>query len=293
MIPMKKLIFKHVVVSLMLVMSVFRAFANEKEENSLLWKISGNGLKENSYLFGTIHIICKEQFYMNDKIEKALESSKVLAMELNMADPNLMTEMQQLSVNPGFDNIKDEFSSEQAAALDKLLKDSYGAGLDQLGILKPMVLSSMVMLKMLPCTEQSSYEMFFTEKAKSQDKPVKGLETVAFQMGVFDQIPQKLQIDELGKMVVNQEGMEEFEKLVGAYLDQDVDKLYELISENEMFQEYGDLLLENRNKNWIPKIEEMVKEQATFIAVGSGHLGSETGVINLLRKAGYTVEAVN
>ncbi len=288
----KKFTLKNVLTTIMLVMFVFQAFANEKEEKSLLWKISGNGLKESSYLFGTIHMICKDQFYMDERIEKALTSSKVLAMELNMADPNLMAEMQQLSVNPGFANIKGEFSAEQAAALDKFLTDSYGAGLDQLGVLKPMVLSSMVLIKMLPCTEQSSYEMFFTEKAKSQEKPVKGLETVAFQMGIFDEIPKKLQIDELGKMVTDPEGMEEFDKLVGAYLEQDIDKLFGLIAENEMFQDYGDLLLENRNKNWIPKIEEMVKTQSTFIAVGSGHLGSETGVIQLLRDAGYTVEAV-
>jgi uncharacterized protein YbaP (TraB family) len=288
----KKFTLKNVLTTIMLVMFVFQAFAYEKEEKSLLWKISGNGLKESSYLFGTIHMICKDQFYMDERIEKALASSKVLAMELNMADPNLMAEMQQLSVNPGFANIKGEFSAEQAAALDKFLTDSYGAGLDQLGVLKPMVLSSMVLIKMLPCTEQSSYEMFFTEKAKSQEKPVKGLETVAFQMGIFDEIPKKLQIDELGKMVTDPEGMEEFDKLVGAYLEQDIDKLFGLIAENEMFQDYGDLLLENRNKNWIPKIEEMVKTQSTFIAVGSGHLGSETGVIQLLRDAGYTVEAV-
>jgi uncharacterized protein YbaP (TraB family) len=289
---MLKISLKNVLTTLMLVMFVFLAFAGEKEEKSLLWKISGNGLKENSYLFGTIHMICKDQFYMDERIENALASSKVLAMELNMADPNLMAEMQKLSVNPGFANIKGEFSAEQASALDKFLTTSYGAGLDQLGILKPFVLSSMVLVKMLPCTEQSSYELFLTEKAKEQSKTVKGLETVAFQMGVFDQIPQKLQIDELGKMVTNPEGMEEFDKLVGAYLDQDLDRLYDLITENDMFREYGNLLLEDRNKNWIPKIEEMVKEQTTFIAVGSGHLGSETGVIALLRKAGYTVEAV-
>jgi uncharacterized protein len=289
---MKNLSLKNVFSTLMLFMLVVQAIALEKEEKSLLWKISGNGLKETSYLFGTIHMICKDQFYMDEQIEKALTSSKVLAMELNMADPNLMTEMQQLSVNPGFANIKGEFSTEQADALNKFLTASYGAGLDQLGILKPFVLSSMVLVKMLPCTEQSSYEIFLTEKAKEQSKTVKGLETVAFQMGIFDHIPQKLQIDELGKMVTDPEGMDEFHKLVGAYLEKDIDKLYDLITENDMFREYGNLLLEDRNKNWIPKIEEMVKEQATFIAVGSGHLGSETGVIALLRKAGYTIEAV-
>ena len=289
---MKKFSFKSVLATAMMVILVFQAFANDKEEKSLLWKISGNGLEESSYLFGTIHMICKDKFYMDEKIENALASSKVLAMELNMTDPNLMAEMQQLSVNPGFANIKGEFTPEQASSLDKFLTESYGAGLDQLGILKPFVLSSMVLVKMLPCTEQSSYEMFFTEKAKTQEKTVKGLETVAFQMGVFDKIPQKLQIEELGKMMTNPDSMEEFDKLVGAYLQQDTEKLYDIITDNEMFKEYGDLLLEDRNKNWIPKIEEMVKEQSTFIAVGSGHLGSETGVIALLRKAGYTVEAV-
>jgi uncharacterized protein YbaP (TraB family) len=289
---MKKFSFKTVLATVMMVMLVFQAFANDKEEKSLLWKISGNGLTESSYLFGTIHMICKDKFYMDEKIENALASSKVLAMELNMADPNLMTEMQQLSVNPGFTNIKGEFTPEQATSLDKFLTESYGAGLDQLGILKPFVLSSMVLIKMLPCQEQSSYEMFFTEKAKTQEKTVKGLETVAFQMGVFDKIPQKLQIDELGNMVTNPDSMEEFDKLVGAYLEQDTEKLYSIITESEMFRDYGNLLLEERNKNWIPKIEEMVKEQSTFIAVGSGHLGSETGVIQLLRDAGYTIEAV-
>jgi uncharacterized protein YbaP (TraB family) len=196
---MKNLSLKNVFATLILLLLVVQAFAGEKEEKSLLWKISGNGLKESSYLFGTIHMICKDQFYMDESIENALASSKVLAMELNMADPNLMAEMQQLSVNPGFANIKGEFSPEQASALDKFLTTSYGAGLDQLGILKPFVLSSMVLIKMLPCAEQSSYEIFLTEKAKEQSKVVKGLESVAFQMGVFDQIPQKLQIDELGR----------------------------------------------------------------------------------------------
>ena len=92
---MLKISLKNVLTTLLLVLLVFQAFAGEKEEKSLLWKISGNGLKENSYLFGTIHMICKDQFYMDERIENALASSKVLAMELNMADPNLMAEMQQ------------------------------------------------------------------------------------------------------------------------------------------------------------------------------------------------------
>lgn len=261
-------------------------------DNSLLWRISGKGLKQDSYLFGTIHVICEEQFWMEPKVEKALESSQVLAMEIDMSDPNLMSEMQQLSINPGFKNIKGEFSTEQAAALSAFLTQHYGAGLDQLGILKPFVLSSMVMVKMLPCEQQSSYEVFFTEQAKPQGKKFVGLETAAFQIGIFDEIPQKIQLDDLAKMVTDSEGLDELNQLVETYLAQDLQKMYQLITDNEMFQQYGDLLLKKRNENWIPKIEELIKNQSAFIAVGAGHLPSDSGVIQLLRNAGYKVEAV-
>ncbi|WP_373520989.1 TraB/GumN family protein [Aquiflexum sp.] len=284
---------KHLIVTLFLVMLVFPVVANDGDENSLLWKISGKGLEKESYLFGTIHIICQDQFFMDERIENALESTQKIALELNMMDPNMMAEMQQLSINEGFKNIKGEFTGDQAVALDEFLIKSYGAGLDQLGVLKPFVLSSMVMIKRLPCEEQSSYEMYFVEKAKDRKMEMVGLESFAFQVGIFDEIPQKMQIDDLAKLVTEDEGMEEFESLVAAYLEEDIEGLYEMITENEMFKEYGNLLLADRNANWIPIIEELIHQQPTFIAVGSGHLASETGVIALLRKAGYTVEAVN
>lgn len=283
---------KSLFATIILFLLVSPVFANDIEEKSLLWKISGNGLEMESYLFGTIHIICQDRFFMDERIENALLSTEKIALELNMMDPNMMAEMQQLSVNKDFQNIKSDLSADQADALDKFLTKSYGAGLDQLGILKPFVLSSMVMLKMLPCEEQSSYEMFFVDKAKEQQMEMVGLETVAFQVGIFDEIPQKIQIEDLAKLVTDDAGMKEFESLVDAYLEEDIDELYSLIADNEMFKEYGELLLAGRNSNWIPVIEELIHQQPTFIAVGSGHLASESGVIALLRNAGYTVEAV-
>ncbi|SMD45714.1 hypothetical protein SAMN00777080_4375 [Aquiflexum balticum DSM 16537] len=283
---------KSLIATIILFLLVLPVIANDVDEKSLLWKISGKGLKKESYLFGTIHIICQDQFFMDERIENALESTQKIALELNMMDPNMMKEMQQLSVNKDFKNIKGDLTADQAAALDEFLTKSYGAGLDQLGILKPFVLSSMVMLKMLPCEQQSSYEMFFVEKAKDRQLEMVGLESVAFQVGIFDEIPQKIQIEDLAKLVTDDEGMEEFESLVAAYLEEDIEELYSLIADNDMFKEYGDLLLADRNANWIPVIEELIHQQPTFIAVGSGHLASESGVIALLRKAGYTVEAV-
>jgi uncharacterized protein len=264
--------------------------ATENEEKSLLWKISGNGLEQESYLFGTIHLICQDQFKMDDRILNALGKSKKIALEIDMSDQNMMMEMQKLSVNADFKNIKDEFDPKQSEAVDEFLKSKYGTGLDQLGVLKPFVLSTMIITKLLPCEEISSYEMFFLQNSQEGNMPMTGLETIEDQVKIFDNIPLKTQLDDIGDLVMDESSIKEFDTLVSAYLDEDIDLLYELITKNEMFKNHGDMLLIDRNKKWIPIIEDLVKEQTTFIAVGSGHLASETGVIQLLRNAGYKVE---
>lgn len=268
------------------------AWSQNTLDNSLLWRISGNELTEDSYLFGTIHIICQDQFKMDERILNALESSEKIVLELNLSDPNELMAMQRISMNENFANIQDEFEENQREAIDAFLIEHYGVGLQQFGVFKPFALSSLILVKLLPCEEVGSYEMFFVEKAKEKSMPMMGLESGDFQAGLFDKIPLQQQLDDLGKMVTDPESLKEFEELVQAYLEEDIDRLYTLISQADMFQEFGDILLEERNRNWIPIIEAQIREQSTFIAVGSGHLASEIGLIHLLREAGYTVEPV-
>jgi uncharacterized protein YbaP (TraB family) len=289
---MKKLFLRS---SLMLFfyLTLSSTWAQTSDYNSLLWKISGNELESDSYLFGTIHIICQDQFKMDNRILNALESSEKVVLELNLSDQSELMAMQKLSMNEEFANIQEEFEPEVRQAVDTFLLEHYGIGLEQFGVFKPFALSSLILVKMLPCEEVGSYEMFFMEKANEIGIPMAGLESSEFQAGLFDQIPLQQQVDDIGKMITDEQSIAEFSALVEAYLDEDIERLYELISEAEMFKEHGDLLLVNRNRDWIPVIEEMIWEQPTFIAVGSGHLASVTGVIQLLRDAGYTVEPVH
>ncbi|GMQ27434.1 TraB/GumN family protein [Algoriphagus confluentis] len=262
------------------------------QDSSLLWKVSGNGLTQDSYLFGTIHIICAEQFVMDERIQKAFDQSEQIILELDMDDPQLQAQMQQLSINSGMKNISQDMNEEEAGVIDAFLMEKYGAGLQQLGILKPFVLSSMVLLKSLPCEQIESYENFFTTRAQESSKPLIGLETVAFQMGIFDQIPQKLQLDELVKMIKEENAEEEFQKLINAYLSEDVEALFKAMNEDGFMADYRDLILDSRNRAWIPILEREMANQSAFVAVGGGHLGGENGVIALLRKQGYTVTPI-
>lgn len=290
---MKVNLLKRLGIVLMLGMWVFTSVnAQSNGQSSLLWKISGNGLTEESYLFGTIHIICADQFLMDDRIKNAFESTDQLVMELDMSDPDLQQKMAAISINPGMKNIQEDMDEEAAKALDEFLIESYGAGLAQLGVLKPFVLTSMVMIKQLPCEEVVSYEGFFTSLATDQNKPVKGLETVDYQMGVFDQIPAELQLAELAKMVTSDESEEEFKMMVETYLSEDLDRLYAIMKDSDTMEKYQDIMLDNRNRNWVSVMDAAMKNSSVFFAVGGGHLAGENGIINLLRIAGYKLEPV-
>lgn len=260
---------------------------------SLLWKVSGNGLEEASYLFGTIHLICKNQFYMDERIEQALAESEQLAKEIDISSPQTMMRLQQLMVNPDGPYLESHLSDDELAELDQYFLDNFGAGLAQLGGLKPMALNSMLLVGAMPCSETESYEAYFAEQAKELELPIVELETVDFQMSLFDDIPQAEQVRWLVEMVQDEEATGELmEALVSAYLNEDLEALLLLMNEDPQFAEYSEALLDARNRNWVAPLQDMMQERSTFVAVGAGHLPGEMGVIELLRRAGYEVEAI-
>ena len=77
-------------------------FAQENSNNSLLWRISGNGLNGSSYLFGTIHLNDARVFNLGDSLYGAIANTDGFAMEL---DPQQLTlylidEMKKELTNP-------------------------------------------------------------------------------------------------------------------------------------------------------------------------------------------------
>jgi uncharacterized protein YbaP (TraB family) len=140
--------------------------------------------------------------------------------------------------------------------------------------------------------EMTSYEAEFLEMAEADKKEVNGLETAAFQMSMFDSIPYKVQAEMLVESIKKGKGESdaEFDKMVDLYKQQDIQALQNLINQDDM-NNYSALMLDNRNKKWIPLMEKMMRQNAHFFAVGAGHLGGAMGVIALLRQAGYQVRA--
>ena len=266
----------------------------EKLANSLLWKISGNGLEKPSYLYGTIHMTCN--YLLTDKMKNAFAETDQLALEIDMDDPDMQTKMMQSMMMTDGKTIKSILSEEDYTKLAGFFKENAGMSLEMFNTIKPFAISAMLISKMVPCSPPGSYEAEFMKIAKEQNEEVNGLETIEFQLSVFDSIPYKDQLDDLVKMA--NEGIEEskteFTKISELYSNEDIEGLLSIMTESEdMTAKFKEVLLDKRNKNWIPVIKEMTQQKPTFFGVGAMHLPGKTGVIKLLRAEGYTVEAVN
>ena len=275
-----------------LILCLFGHFANAQEK-SLLWEISGNGLTKPSYLYGTIHVICPKDYFMTDSTKAAFEKAEQVYLELDMDDPSMMTKMTQTTMLPNGKKMKDYLKADDYTLLSDYFKQKMGMGLDQIGGMKPFALMSMLYMILLTCQPQS-YELIFTQMATNAKKEMLGLETVEFQMGVFDKIPYEKQAEMLVGMVRKKEdSAKEFGDMVALYKAQDVEGLLKVMDESEWdFNGYEDILLSNRNAAWVPIMEKAMQGKPTFFAVGAGHLGSAKGVLSLLKKKGYTVKAV-
>lgn len=268
-------------------------FVATAQEKSLLWKISGNGLSKPSYLFGTIHLICPNDFLMSDSTKAAFGKTEQVYLELDMDDPTMMPKMMKTAMFSDGKKLKDYLKPEDATLLNDYFKEKMKMGIDQINGMKPFTVMSLLYMTLLNCQPQS-YEMTFTQMASSAKKEMLGLESIEFQMGIFDQIPYEKQASLLADMVRKKESSaKEFGDMVELYKTQDVEALLKMMDQSDWdFNGYEDVLLDNRNAAWIPVMEKAMEAKPTFFAVGAAHLGGEKGVLSLLKKKGYQVKAV-
>jgi uncharacterized protein YbaP (TraB family) len=263
-------------------------------ESSLLWKISGPEVKGDSYLFGTMHLIEKEYFLFPKKLQKQVKKSDVLVMEL-AGLPNQMEATGYVMLKEG--SFFDYFTQDETDSILSWAKEKFGMGEEtfrkSFSKMKPFAVTQLgIQLYFIGKTE--SYEMSFEKIAKENEITIKGLETIAQQMALFNDLSKEQQAGMVMENIRSgEEAIELIKRMQTIYHTQEIDELYQIIqSEGGVISEEQSSFLDDRNKNWVPQIKTFVKEQDAFIAVGAGHLGGPNGVIRLLEKEGYTLNPV-
>ena len=288
---------KKLLIGLVIGFSALSALAQEASNNTLLWRISGKSLARPSYLFGTIHMLCADDIQLSDNLKKAIQGSDRVYLELDMDNMFEMlsvmgkmkmrndTTLADLLSEAEYEKVKEFFKTHQTILPFSVL-EKY----------KPMLAASTLMQASMDCKKQIAMEQLVMKEAKSAGKGIRGLETMAYQMSIFDSIPYQVQAKQLLQYVESygkENESKEFEALTKAYRAQQLDKLEALTTKEDMgISNFTEILLYRRNRDWAKKMEEMMGNYSLVIAVGAGHLPGEQGVISLLRKAGYTVEPV-
>lgn len=268
------------------------SFIVQKDANTLLWEVSGNGLAKPSFLFGTFHLLCKQDIHFSDQLKKAVNFCDEIYMELDMDDPSTMMSA-MLYMNMRNDTtLSDLYTPAEYERLKKYFSDTLKMPLALLQKTKPYFLVALLYPRMMDCSSPAGVEEELMKLAKEDKKEIKGLETMQFQASVFDSIPYQWQAKELLKNIdsfsVNKN---EFDTMLGFYKNQNMDSLKNMLGKSEFSSDkYDDLLLNNRNKNWVQKLDSIMKKESVFVAVGAGHLVGEQGLISLLQKQGFTVK---
>lgn len=279
----------------------------------LLWKISGNGLQKPSYIIGTYHLAPVTFTDSIKGLKEALDVSEQVYGEIIMSEmtkPENMTKTQAAMMLPEGQTIDKLYTAEEMARINAMLKSIIGMDMtnpmvaQQIGKLTPQALQTQIGLLMYlkkhtGFDPTQTFDGYFQQEAAAKGKSVGALETIDFQIEtLYKSMTMERQKQLLLCLADNMEFNEEqTENVIKAFFSQDLDGIEKAMDAKlnntcDGTPEEKETLIYKRNDNWMKQMPEIMKQKATFFAVGAGHLPGERGLLAQLKKAGYTVEGV-
>lgn len=260
--------------------------------SSLLWKISGNGLQQPSYLYGTIHIKDKRVFAFSNAVKKAFSETSLLAVEIVPDSTAQMDLLSKIMLDSG-QTLESLLSPEDYKLVQNALQEKLGMQAMVAEKMKPIFIGTLLLLDDMSADYSVTVDEHFQQQAREQHKKVVGIETVDEQFAALESIS----LEEQAQLLVEQirDGTKAdslLERMIEAYTAADLDDVMELVAEAEMPGKATSALLTQRNYIMADRVAVLMKNESVFIAIGAGHLAGEEGVIALLRGKGYTVEPI-
>lgn len=263
------------------------------QEKTLLWRITDNGLSKDSYLFGTMHKICEDDYFWTDTMKKYFHRADQVCFEIDLDNPFLIFNALKSMRNVDGRTLKDLFTPRDFARLSAYFKRANGLDIMLFNEVRPSVLLLMLETDYVNCITFKSYEEEIKKEARKFRKSISGLETVEDQLAAVSDATDKEVVSYVmnivnGKYLRDKSHQMIYAQLSSFYKRQDIRELYHLVSiDSSVLFDKKEMVLDFRNKNWIPKINAYSREKSVFYAVGAAHLAGEAGLISLLRKEGY------
>lgn len=263
------------------------------QAQSLLWKITGNGLQQPAWIYGTMHVRDSRVFHLPAGWEDKLTTSGRLLLELNpteQADPVRMMEWMSA---PEDSTLEQLLTEEKSQKLKRYVEDSLHLPWQMVNRLKPFFLFAMVQESQMAQDMPVALDLWLARVASEKKVPVSGLETLEEQLTTLNKLSLHSQAGMLAELIEqtpNSGEKESENQLMNAYLSGNLEQMAVMARNWDADPLFRHEVLEVRNLRMKERIQETLSSQGSaFIAVGALHLPGESGLIRGLQNAGFTV----
>lgn len=260
-----------------------------------LWSVSSE--RNTVYLLGSIHLLSRWDYPLDEDFEAAYRDSGVIVFETDIAEmdrPETQALMMQHSLLPKGRFIKDVLSAQTFRMLEKHL-EVQGLDMVQVEGLRPWVCGlTLTMLELRKRGYLPAYgiDRYFFQNARRDQKKIVPLESVQEQLALFFELGKAEQDAFLRRTLTDLRMVETlFPEMLGLWKSGDLKRLDRIMRESFAgHPALYDKFLVRRNAKWLPIIERLIGQpENALVIVGASHLGGEQGVITQLEQKGYTV----
>ena len=277
---------------------LFFIFGISTTQGQLLWKITGNGLKNPSYLFGTHHLIPIQFLDSVPGLYPAFNSTKMVVSEVVLNNLDATPAIRMAALLPDTVTIRGLLSPAEYEFVNQELTNTLRMSLDNLNKMHPSLISKLYELELYKkyehFDENTQFDTYFQLVAAKKGIPIAGLETVEQQVKLLFPENIKKETQLLVASIRNKEMLiQEMREMNRLYREGNLDALEVLANQSNkqwnVSEEENKKLIDDRNINWVKQLPDLIKNNSCFVAVGALHLPGNKGLIKLLKNEGYKV----
>ncbi|MEN8761299.1 MAG: TraB/GumN family protein [Thiogranum sp.] len=284
----------YLIVALACLAGAFSAAAADSFDSGLLWKVERAGTTS-SYLFGTMHSDDPGVVKLPEPVQRAFDQAQSLTLEVVLDPQSLLSMTSALLMTGG--NTLESVIGRRLYERTVAVMDTRGMPEMLVANMKPWAVA--VILMTPPGNNGVVLDHVLYQSAVATGKEVHGLETVAEQMGLFDDLSREDQITLLEDTLDNLDIMGQLlDEIQAAYLDRDLKRLLELNeasmrdSDPQLAATFNRKVIVERNHRMAERMQSRLSEGQQFIAVGALHLAGEEGLLKLLSQRGYRLSRI-
>lgn len=278
-----------------IVVTGLSASAQENSGKQFLWKVQKDSATV--YLVGSIHMLDESVYPLPWQYIEAFNSSERLILEMNLdsLDLGMVTGLLLKRGVYTDDRTLKTVLPDDTWQLAKAKVEAFGFDITMMNKFRPwfvMLTISALEMQKRGFKAEHGLDMHFYNMAKEKGLPISGLESLADQVMMFDDVPDSVQVKVLQHSLVEDDTQkDQLEDIVDAWRNGDTERIEEIVmGDLKASPEAYDAVLVKRNHNWYPKIRRILtKKGTTFVVVGAGHLIGAEGLLELLRRDGYQV----